>query len=97
RFLRVGKPVAAAFDSAKRRAIRSGAIDAGLKKTLPVVRRDPIERFNEIVESVWFYLRRTTGTTVKYPAKIIERLTPLRLLADHRIRLEPDQQAFVVK
>src|SRR5258706_6662465 len=63
----------------------------------PVEWSDPVQNGDHIVEVVRPYHRPRVVPAMKGPAKVIERLSPLRLPPYHHIRFEPDEVAFIIE
>src|SRR5207249_7052837 len=97
RLLDIRQTITARLHSTERGAIGSRSIQPRLEKALPVIKSDTVERFNEVLKSVWLHLRRAAGRSVKQPAKIVERFPALSLLADIDVGLQPHQQPLVVE
>ena len=72
RLLDIRQTITARLHSTERGAIGSRSIQPRLEKALPVIKSDTVERFNEVLKSVWLHLRRAAGRSVKQPAKIVE-------------------------
>ena len=62
----------------------------------PVIRRDLIQRVDQIVEGIGLQLRPVVRAAVEEVAEIVERLLAVRPVVDDRRDLEPDEIAFVV-
>ena len=67
------------------------------QKVAPVEGRDVVQRRHDIVEPVGLDGGRRAGRAVKPLAEIVERTHAAAQFANLRVRVEPDQPAFIIK
>src|SRR5439155_21994319 len=86
----IHQAIATGFESAEWSVARSRVVDTGIKETIPVVRRDRIQRAHDVIERVRLHFGRTAYAAMESAAEVVERLLVLSLLADDGVSFEPD-------
>src|SRR5262249_17310644 len=89
--------VAASLDTSQRRAIGANPIHPCFEKCFPIVLRDVVKGFGQILKCIWLHLRWTVRGPKKDTAKVIERFLAARLFANRGVRFEPDEHSFIVE
>ena len=92
--LRINEPVAATSDPVERVSVE--ATEAFQQKTSPIIGQDIVQYGRDIFEGVGLRPEAAIFDAEEAACKVIEGIPSLGLLADQRIRVEPDQQTLII-